>query len=564
MSVTFQGLPFVLISENAVADHQKAIEYDGCLKRFGEVHNPCDSEEYFALCRGAGLELDGQVNEHTSFLATILFAARHLDNIETMMQQIRPDDWYSPHLICRFKRIEEITTMVPPLREKLRQLYANGSLVNPGWEPCWIFAGHTGHKRLKLESPTIEANLSSDHPFMLAKRTNGRVTERSKRIMLMCDIGKRGLNNWPLLGTCNFVNDCSETEDIQFDFGRPCRWPPHLAAWHRDPSLEKFLTTVHFIPPVLYDMRKAALNKALQKIVSLREIVKQKNLPTWESMLDGDVPEATDIKLNPPSPLTSDEKMLLATRLGQAIRQAEGKSLTEENIQVISDVFETPVNGSDEQPVKVKLAQTFVATLLQPEGKRIVRRLLGYDIDEQMRQDPIIVVRQLKPKPLNQYSIDELKTFVKSEAGYRDDLNERLKRLDDGDKLVIKDMARELQRIQRMTYHEPGKYWSLWGKENGVIVEVANEMANELIRSGTLDPEQRFGTTQAVAAACKILFGIGDASENREMDHHAYHVAIREKHRSDIKALARSLLVRDGVLPNLEALALYHGEQAHA
>lgn len=564
MPAIFNAPPFVLISDDAIGDHQRAVEYDGCLKRFGEVHNECSSEEYFAFCKGIGLEVDGQVNEHAAFLATILLAARRLDNLEVKMRQTRPNDWYSPHLICRFSRVEEINTMVPPLREKLSQLLATGYLVNPGWEPTWIYAGHTTNKRLRLETGA-ERDLSNENPFMIAKANHGRATKNSKRILLMCEIGKRGLNNWPILGVCNFVDDSSETDDIQFDFGRSCRWPPDRAAWHRDPNLRPYLTTMHFIPPVLYTKRQDELREAMQQINGLRDYVKSKNLPTWESMLNGQIPGAIEAEFKAPGPLLPEEKIALANSLGARLRKiaTEGEP-TDDDIEIIVRTLRG-TDGTDPSPAKLAQGKEFVEILLKPEGKKSVRHILGLDAYDKFDHKAITVVRQLKPKEVDQYTLDELERFVNDEQSYADeDLNERIQRLRDGDRMTRKDVAKELQRIQRMTYHEPPKFWTLWQKDNGVIYEVAAELTGQLVGIGALDFDRRNengGIPRAVGGACKILFGVNSAGEHHEMDQHAYHIAIRERYRTDIKALARSILLRKGMLPNLEALALHHGEQ---
>ena len=556
--MSFNAPPFVLISDSAIGDHQRAVEYDGCLKQFGDVHNDCTSEEYFAICRGVGLEMGDKVSEHASFLATVLLAAKRLDNLEVKMRRSRPDDWYSPHLICRFGRIEGIVSMVPSLREKLRQLYATGYLVNPGWEPTWIYDGHATNKRLPLESAT-ERDLSPGNPFMIAKSNDGRATETSKRILLMCDIGKRGLNMWPILGVCNFAENSSETDDIQFDFGRACRWPLNRVAWHRDPELSQFLTTMHFMPPVLYIKRQGELRVALDKIVGLRSYVESKNLPTWESMLNGQVPGKTEAEFNPPAPLLPEEKVVLANRLGAKLRNIKGEP-TEGDMGEVVRVL--GAKGADPTPAKLAQGMEYIRNLLKPEGKKAVRHILGLDVREKFDREPITVVRQLKPKELDQYTLSELEQFVNDDAQYADEnLNERIQRLRDNDKITKSDIAKELQRVQHLTYHEPPKFWTLWGGDNGVISEVSGELFGHLVKIGAFDKTKYSYVAQATAAACKILFGVKSAGENHEMDQHAYHIAIRERYRTEIKALARSLLLRDGMLPNLEALARYHGEK---
>src|SRR4029077_2799388 len=326
--------PFVLIDYDAVGDYQRALQYDGCLKRIGVVRNDCNSDAYFAFCRGLAEERDGQIDpQHASFLATICIAVKKLDNLETKMRRMRPDDWFSPHLIARFNETKEITTMVPPLRTKLQQLYATGELSNPGWDVSWIYAGHSRNKRLPLDDPS-ERELSDKHPFMIAgKKNNGRAIEGlSKRILLNCEIGKRGLNNWPILGVCNFVPHSNPTDDIQFDLGRPCRWKQR-EDWHQDEQLWQFLTTMHFMPPKLYEKRQPELEEAHKRVLGLRKKVADSKLLTWAALLNGDVAETKEAKFNPPEPLTPEEKLHLANLLGGKLRENGNLNLPPDHIE---------------------------------------------------------------------------------------------------------------------------------------------------------------------------------------------------------------------------------------
>jgi hypothetical protein len=282
-------------------------------------------------------------------------------------------------------------------------------------------------------------------------------------------------------------------------------------------------------------------------------------------MLNGHIPGTIETEFKPPSPLTPDEKIALANKLGARLRkiEVEGEP-TDDDIENIVRLLRG-ADGAEPSPIKLQQGKEFVKNLLKPEGKKSMRNILGLDAYEKFDREPITVVRQLKPKALDQYTLDELERFVNDEQSYADeDLNERIQRLRDGDRMTKKDVAKELQRIQRLTYHEPPKFWTLWQKDNGVIPEVANGLAEDLINIGALDPDKRNedgGVPRAVAGACKILFGVKSASEHHELDQHAYHIAIRERYRTEIKALARSILLRKSMLPNLEALARYHGEQ---
>jgi hypothetical protein len=281
-------------------------------------------------------------------------------------------------------------------------------------------------------------------------------------------------------------------------------------------------------------------------------------------MLNGQTPKMADAEFNPPPPLSTEEKIALASKLGEKLRDGTGLPTEREIIEIVTAIVGGPIDGDGENkepPAKTNQAKLFVENLLKPEGKKAVRSVLGLEAREKFKRDPITVVRQLKPKALDQYTLAELEAFVKDDSEYDDDnLEERINRLRAGDKLTRSDAARDLQRIQRMTYHEPPKFWSLWKEDGGVITEVGNELTTFLMSRGLLDRSRKGIVREKVGAACKILFGIKDAGETREMDQHAYHIAIRERYRNDIKALARSLLVQAGELPNLEALGRYHGE----
>lgn len=556
MSKDFIAPRFILISESAIGDYARTMEYDRCLKLLGSAELGYDSRAYNGLLRGIDFSEDGVISaQHASYLATILSAVKTFDNIETNMRRDRPDDWYSPHLVARFDRIDSIITMVPVAQKKLRQLYQQGDLENDGWDVCWAFQGHFNNKRLLC--PASERDLSSKtHPFMLAKQpeNNGRALRTSKRLLFVCDILKRGMNNWPILGTCNCARESSPTDDIQFDYGRACRWPPNRIGWHEQPELSEYLTTRHFCPPALFPVRKLALETARQKINELREkiqeTVNRKDDPqlTWQSILDGIVIDGYIRTIAPSSILTAEEKFALANVVAAQMRQ-DGDPF------VAIDVMKIP-------PSKVDVAKNFVAKLLdQKEAPGIAKELLGLNTINKYEQQPVPVVRQLMPKKIDEYEKFELAQFVRTTPEYNGKgLLLRLERIRDGDEATVPDIANALRRIQSTMYREQVGTWTLYGENDGVIVEVANELTIELTKNGILASEAVNGNVRkAVTSACKKLFGIEYAGEDREMDQNAYHIAIREDYRTDIKSMAKALLLKWGLLPNQEYLARRYG-----
>ena len=75
-----------------------------------------------------------------------------------------------------------------------------GILKNEGWDVSAVFQGSETWSELQRDERHLSAYSGGKwkHPFMFAKNNNGRATEQSKRILLMCNIGLRGLNNWTI------------------------------------------------------------------------------------------------------------------------------------------------------------------------------------------------------------------------------------------------------------------------------------------------------------------------------------------------------------------------------
>ena len=56
----------------------------------------------------------------------------------------------------------------------------------------------------------------------------------------MCNIGVRGINNWPILFIIDNTDIVSLQSLIQL-IGRAIRWPRHLVAWHGNLNLQRYL-----------------------------------------------------------------------------------------------------------------------------------------------------------------------------------------------------------------------------------------------------------------------------------------------------------------------------------
>ena len=237
----------VLISDTAVGDYTRAVKLDGCLK---ELRNPLyvavaghGSLERFS--RGHREEFEGQLSEpeHVLYRAAVIDAVVVADRLERDMKRDYPEHWFSPHVLVRVPRISELRALCATLANDLHELRRSGEIEGEGWEATPIWAGHARYV------PSVERDLSRHthadgyvHPFMRSKNTAGRVAKGQgcKRILLMSQIGIRGINNWPLTAVVDCTSNVSLTEMTQL-VGRPIRWPNHLAALRHDRGFRRYL-----------------------------------------------------------------------------------------------------------------------------------------------------------------------------------------------------------------------------------------------------------------------------------------------------------------------------------
>jgi hypothetical protein len=155
-----------------------------------------------------------------------------------------------------------------------------------------------------------------------------------------------------------------------------------------------------------------------------------------------------------------------------------------------------------------------------------------------------------------------LKVWVAHEPDFRKyDLQELLRRLDNADRITIDLVADKLRVKQRENYRGTARVYKLQGPpkgdDRGVLREVAAELAVDLHNGGQA-PEDRDVVPRYVSRAARVIFAIDNASDKGPMDHPAYHVAILGRLRRPIQAMARAMMIREGVLgPRLARLADY-------
>lgn len=562
---------FCIIRQDAVADYRRAVELDGCLKLFESEINAARHDSYHVIDAGIEREIKEQMGpEHSLFLSTILQAIVEQDRRETRMKKIVGKNYYSPHLMVRMESINAILLMEPQLQNAIDNLYKNEIIHNPGWSVCSVYGGNDRRKTKKGETglSTKDGTGGWGHPFMLAKNNKGQATEESKRVLLMCQIGIRGINNWPVNAIVDCTTRTSIADLIQFVFGRPIRLPNHLSQWLDDTNLHEFVTAYTYIPTSLYEdeEKKKSLKLARDFVEGMLEHIEKTNFRTWEQILHGTIVTIEPAKINPTEPpLPNPEKYAVQQILSQHLINT-GKLPLPTDTDNISDIVVPGLRNifSNITPARLNSAIEYSKDLLNnPSYKR--RETTADNTTNKYKEQPVYVGLRLQPKDV--YPADELIRFVKNDPEYSEKWQLYEERINNSDALVIEPIARHLRSIQEFTYREPVRMCKLHNRGNGpkgALTEVGDELNYDLQTAKQL-PDGGSGIVMKLTnAAAKILFGLTgehDARNGGPMDHPAYHIAILGTYRKVIQRMARGMLIREGhIAGNIDQFADWEDE----
>jgi hypothetical protein len=550
----------VLISNDAIADYENAVKFDGCLKIISqtEVLRSVANHEGFNYLNAGVL---GAQNAKASpdfpvYLAAILHAVKELDSLETSMRRARPDDYYSPHLIVRLPGIVDIEAAYKTLPGCLEGL----GFKNPGWNVTAVFQGHRRRlKDLKHDEETLAARNGKKwiHPFMRAKNNRGRADKTSKRILLMCNIGLRGINNWPILYVLDLTGAASMAEDIQF-WGRGTRLPDHLRSLHDPtrPDLAQYITVRYCIAETAgFGDKQRQIEEVRDFILNMRQQIIDRQFVTWVDIAEGKaVAGVPPVHVSPgPGPLTLPDRLRLQNQLGFALSQ--GRALDDGDLDRMV-CWPVDGNGQPPSPARVERDKAYIRQLI--DNPTFGRGELFGD-DEKAHVETVMV--KLKPQAV--YAPEQLLAFIKEHPDFEASRSIFQERIEDGDDPVIMLISQLLREQQTRLFREPGRTYTLQGS-GGVLRTVAGEFCHMLIKQGVLDPKNEGEVYKAVNIAASGLFGIKDASNNGGMDQHAYHVAILGRFRRAIERRAQRCLLRKGLLPGLSGLVNYYERSASA
>ena len=141
-----------------MADYQRAITLDGCLKRLTpdddpisisieDLIVPCANHDSHEKFSGGDRITTNTIAEpdHVSYLAAIMKAVYEADELEQDMRRDRPNDWYSPHVMVRVGSIADIRALLNVLPAMLDDAKDKGRLKGEGWGATGIFQGCEQH-----------------------------------------------------------------------------------------------------------------------------------------------------------------------------------------------------------------------------------------------------------------------------------------------------------------------------------------------------------------------------------------------------------------------------------
>jgi hypothetical protein len=549
---------FVLISTEAIADYKRAQDNDGCLKLFGDRPIMAAEHGRFDIFKkGDRNTVEGKSNpDHVLNQSAVLQAITEADDLETKMRIAQSDDWYSPHIMVRMASIAEVKTMLADLQPAIEELYARGVLKNPGWNVTAIFQGH--EKFVSVDERDLSAKTRKNlwrHPFMLAKNNKGQASKDSKRVLLMCNIGVRGINNWTIQSIVDCTGSLSTTELIQFVFGRPIRLPQHLASWLTKEKLKQFVTALIYIPSSkksIVESKEKAIAQSKDFVQNMLERIVSAGFRTWQDLIDG-IENDTSPDLTISTPIISrSEKYQIQGALADRLED-DGSINPEDIAAIVGRLF------PDSNRNFLRKAESYASKIVS-DPDFAERETTCISLDQYYANEPVDVTIKLHPQ--DQYDIEELRRHVKNNAFYKDLWQTYLDELNDGRLTAIHSVSDHLRSIQVLNYREPIRVRKLWGSaknggEKGVINELAGELGRDLELAGQIQLPQQLGIiNKAIAGVAKTMFGLESASADGPMDHPAYHNAMTARYRRDIQAMARGRLIRDGEIARLKRLVM--------
>lgn len=510
-----------------VIDYNTVKEQDKCLKLFirGDENNLSpniilSSTGYHREVRGYDeSDIVGCSNDNESLrgnIALIRKAILESDQIETRMKKANKNSYYSPHIIIRSGSVAQ----AEDLFLQVFNMLPNMQLSNEGWGVCLM------HGRLKdypagngtrMKVPEDERRLGNTekHPWFIAKHNDGKATKKCKRILIVVDMGIRGLNNWPCLSAVDLTNTTSMVELIQFLMtGRIGRWPATKHKWLSDPECKDFVMARIYLQKDADQEKVNAIKNALDFQLNMVKLIGDSNIRTWQSLIYEDAISASlDDISSPDNPFSNDDKLQIDVLLSEYCeeRNCNADQITEQEMDEIIGRLPPVMSGK-----RLEKAKEYIDEIAHDSFKREIRNM------NRMAKPPALpVVVFESPKEPSQYSLDELVKFGADRFRFQEDvLRDAIADCSEFGTMIRTVIADNKHEDDKRLYIAPVATTSLQGK-GGLVPKIANQYANEWVKRKVIKGEYKhiIGTViQAVSLACSQVFGLDDAKNESPLN----------------------------------------------
>jgi hypothetical protein len=557
---------FVLLSVSA---HQEVQAWDESLKHLpadaaGKLdigrHDPRDHDR---LCGGELLRNCGVPDDDKSLpgeIATIMTAIMHMRDLEAAMRKEFDGNWFSPHMMIRTDGKQRSAMICRIINYILSQEnYKSAYPRSDGWAATYIHSDMEDAE-VPIEERRLfptEASATIVHPWLTAKEHHGaRCKEKDKRILVVCDMGIRGLNNWACTHAVNLCSNGNVREAAQFELGRPSRWPTDRASWLAEDDPGRKFAAMHVFVP--HGRPTTGLQGAFEWVLEMKKRLEDGLTGIGElGRVDLGLLEERTVR----EMLTRGDKAQLEAAVGQILMDDVTGEVrdrpSEDEVETIIDELPPEVTTG-----RRNSARRHIEKILDDPGYRA--RELGEDENE-----PIEVVAAERGPAPETMSTDDLIAFVERDwamptlgKGWM------IRGLTAGDPGAI-----ELVRMSVTTYHrhvfvDPPSTLRLNSNAKpdpvtkkrapdpfAVLPPIQRQLWEDLspFMRGDDNRDKYRNCAKAVALAVARIFGVKEpraARNDGPLDRPAYHSRILQPDvKKRIYRVAKGLLVRWGELP---------------
>jgi superfamily II DNA or RNA helicase len=456
----------------------------------------------------------------TAVMVTLRRAIQLADDLEDQMRRVRPADYFSPHLIVRCQSIKQAEEIFLQINEALRGMPLHGL----GWRAALMHGQLVTYpsRRGRSQVPENERRLGAvdadgrpRHPWFAAKNNEGQATEQSVRILVVVDMGIRGLNNWPCSFAVDLTGGQSQVNDVQY-LGRALRWPGSRAAWLEEAELRAF-ARVHLSVP--FNRSHTAVRwyeAAIDFVLNLETKMAKSGLATWQDLVRI-APTSTEWqKIEPDDPFTVWDELELDHALGEWAERTERapETATDEELTALVEAIRPTMDG------RRKLsALEYITAGARDEDERRQRWVRPPLLE------PLVVVRREHPREPDDYTDEEMvRSLIESEQYSRWDAEQDWAATPDRIKFRLK---RQRAEDDRRLFVAPLRLRRLHrsGEGEGLITTMADEQYREAVRRALVQnsSEVQRSFHAAMALGVRRAFGLTEADNNSRMNEPEYH-----------------------------------------